>query len=453
MKIKIILFSLVLFLICNIIDGFPILENAAICLSVYFFLEFLENLGKKIVIMDMAVIMAALTCLVMPVVFYHEYGLDNPLAKLWKRTMPVPTDEYFTFAIPAVVAMYIGIHFPLGKLTINKNPRAYMDNVKESLRNKPTVGLTLITIGIISGLLDFLSPESLKQFFYLIDHLTFVGVFYVIYSPNKYKKIIVPGIIAITVGQSLITGMFGEFVYILACALVLMMLGSKFSFYKKILVSAAGILFILIIQSVKPDYRKRIWQEGSSASPIYFAQLIGERITSPTTMLDADKLFVVATRMNQGWLIATTMKRVPAKYDFAYGETIWQSIAAAIVPRFLWPDKPESGGKANLKRFWGYNLVGYSMNIGPLGEGYANFNVGGGIIFMFFYGLFFNVMLSVILKLSEKRYTIVLWIPFLFFYAIGIETDLLTTMGSLVKGVFFTWIVFRAFRIAFRKDL
>ena len=98
--------------------------------------------------------------------------------------------------------------------------------------------------------------------------------------------------------------------------------------------------------------------------------------------------------MNQGWLVAMTMKKVPDKFDFAYGETIWQSVAAAIVPRFIWPDKPEAGGKANLKRFWGYNLVGFSMNIGPFGEGYANFDKIGGIIYMFFYGLFFNFLLS-----------------------------------------------------------
>ena len=93
------------------------------------------------------------------------------------------------------------------------------------------------------------------------------------------------------------------------------------------------------------------------------------------------------------------------------------------------------------------------MNIGPFGEAYANFDKTGGVIYMFFYGLFFNLVLSLILKFSEKRPTIVLWVPFFFYYAIGVETDLLATMGSLVKGLIFTWIVFKFFRIAFRTDL
>jgi hypothetical protein len=230
-------------------------------------------------------------------------------------------------------------------------------------------------------------------------------------------------------------------------------LGTNIKFYKKLVVALIGIYCILIIQSVKTEYRDKVWGASSGADPAYYAQLVSEKITSPGTIFDPTKSFFLAVRLNQGWLIAKTMNNVPEKHDFAYGETIWQSVAAAIVPRFLWPDKPEAGGKANLKRFWGFTLTGFSMNIGPFGEGYANFDVGGGIVFMFFYGLFFNLMLSLVVRLAEKRPTIILWVPFLFFYAVSIETDLLTTMGSLVKGLFFTWIIFRAFRIAFRIDL
>jgi hypothetical protein len=454
MKDKVIaIFSFIFFLFCIATNGLTTLENLAISVSIYFLLSFLNNLGKKIIIMELATIMASFTCLIMPIIFYYNYTKEDLLARIWVKYMPVSSDDYFTFAIPAIVAMTIGFRLPLGKLSIVKDPTIYLDNAKKTLEKKPSLGLALIATGLISGFLDFLSPESLKQVFFFMAHLTFVGVFYVLYSPNKYKRIIVPSVIALMVGQSLITGMFGDLVFILACSLVLILLGKKIVFYKKVLVVAAGLFFILILQSVKPEYRKKVWLGGTGADPAYYASLVFERITDPSIILDPDKLFFVAVRMNQGWLVATTMQRVPSRFDFAYGETIWKSIAAAIVPRFLWPDKPESGGKANLKRFWGFDLAGFSMNIGPLGEAYANFDVTGGIIFMFFYGVFFNFMLSYILKLTKKRPTLVLWIPFLFFYAIGVETDILTTTGSIVKGVFFTWIIFRAFRIAFRVDL
>jgi len=446
-------FSLLLCIILMVSTTLTILESISICTCVYFFLEFLYDLGQRIIIMDLAVMMALFTCLFMPVVFYHEYTRENHLARLWVKYMPIPTDEYFSFALPAVLAMIAGLRVKLKKLRINKNPVVYLDNIKNYLKNKPTLGLKLIAIGITSGLLDFLSPASLKQVFYFMDHLTYVGVFYVIYSPNKYKKYIVPGVIVLMIGQSLITGMFGEFIYMLACSLTLILLGQQISFFKKLSFAVLGIFLILIIQSVKVDYRIRNWKEGAGADPIYFATLVGDRVSDIPSLFDPDKLFLTSVRMNQGWLVALTMKRVPDRFPFAYGETIGESIAAAIVPRFLWPDKPESGGKENLKRFWGYNLVGFSMNIGPLGEAYGNFDKIGGAIYMFFYGLFFNLMLSAILRRAEKIPTLTLWLPFLFLYAISVETDLLTTMGSLVKGIFFTWIVFRIFHIAFRTDL
>jgi hypothetical protein len=450
---KIFIFSGILFIFLCFADTLSVWENISIFLFTYFLLDFLETLGKKIVILELTVIMASLTCLVMPVIFYHEYTRENVLARLWVKYMPVSSDNYFSFMVPAVIALAIGVRVPLAKSKINKEPRIYIDNVKRVLQNKSTLGLTLIAVGVTSGLLDFLSPTTLKQVFYFLDHLTFVGVFYVIYSPNRYKKIIVPSVVILMVGQSLITGMFGELIFILSCALVLILLGKKISLGKKILVAVAGIFLIIMIQSVKTDYRQRSWIEVGGADPAYYAELVIDRIADPATMLAPDRLFMAAVRTNQGWLVAMTMKKVPEKFDFAYGETIWKSIAGAIVPRFLWPDKPDAGGKANLKRFWGFNLVGFSMNIGPFGEAYANFDKIGGIFYMFFYGLFFNFILSSLLRLAEKRPTIVLWLPFLFYYSIGVETDLLSTMGSLMKGLIFTWIIFKIFRIGLQLEL
>jgi hypothetical protein len=453
-KIKLLIASLFFFIFILIWSSLTIWESLSCALMIFCFLSFIEDLGKKIIIMDFAILMMILTCLVMPVVFYHYYPSTFHLAKLWNKYMPIASDDYFVFAFPAVTVMVIGMRMSIKKLRINSNPVVYMDNMKEYLKTRPNLGLSLIAVGVASGFLDFLAPKYLAQVFNFTEHLTYVGVFYIIYSPSKYKRFIVPGVIALMLGQSLVTGMFGEMVYMAACSLPLILLGDKKStFRSKLFFTVAGIFIVLLIQSVKAEYRKRAWIDDPGADPLYFAQLIGEKVTDLESALDPNSLFFMSVRLNQGWLVAVTMKRVPDRYPFAYGETILNSVEASIIPRFLWPDKPKSGGAENLRRFWGYKIVGYSMNIGPLGEAYANFNILGGIVFMFFYGLFFNFMLSSILKFAEKRPTIVLWLPFLFFYAISVETDCLTTMGSLIKGVFFTWLVFEFYRIAFRLDL
>ncbi len=315
-------------------------------MMLFCFLLFIEDLGKKIIIMDFAILMMVLTCLVMPVVFYHYYPSTFPLAKLWNKYMPIASDDYFVFAFPAVTAMVIGIRMPIKKLRINSNPVVYMNNVKEYLKTRQNLGLSLIAVGVLSGFLDLLVPKNLAQVLNFTEHLTYVGVFYVIYSPSKYKRYIVPGVIALMLGQSLVTGMFGEMVYMAACSLPLILLGDKKStFRSKLFFTVAGIFIVLLIQSVKSEYRKRSWSENAGADPLYFAQLIGEKVTDLESAVDPNSLFFMSVRLNQGWLVAVTMKRVPDRYPFAYGETILNSVEAAIVPRFLWPDKPKAGGQ------------------------------------------------------------------------------------------------------------
>jgi len=313
------------------------------------------------------------------------------------------------------------------------------------------LGVSLV-IGLVSGLANAVVPEGLQQFFYLLIHLTYVGVFYVLYSPeNKYKRLVVPLVLVLMIAHIVVTAMFGEFIFMLALSLILILLGKKIKMRTKLIFAASGIVLVVLIQSIKMEYRKRTWSE-TGADPTYFAQLLGDKISNPSQILDPRAMFFVAVRMNQGWLVAVTMDKVPSRHPYANGETIWQSVLATVAPRFIWPDKPQAGGAANLLRFWGYSIHGYSMNIGPIGEAYGNFGRGA-ILYMFFYGLFFNWVLSLILKTARKHPTLILWLPFLFIYAVGVETDLLMTMNSLIKGVFFTWLMYRGFKYFFHIDL
>jgi hypothetical protein len=453
MKTGIFIFSLFFYIVLFFAGDLSGWENLSVSMFVYFFLMFLLNLGSRIVILDLMVLLAFVTCLLMPVLFYHVYTKDNPLALVWGKYMPISSDEYFSFALPAVFMLILGLKFPLGRQKAKSNPAVYLENVKQYLGRHPKLGLYLVATGVISGLLDFLAPSGLREVFFLMAHLVFVGVFYIFYSPNKNKRKILIAAVALMLGESLLTGMFGELIFISVCSSVLVLLGTKIRFRKKLGFAMFGIFVIILVQSVKGDYRKRTWHEQSGGDPIYFMQLVVEKMVSPSSMLDPMAMFVTSVRLNQGWLVATTMKMVPEKHPFGNGEPLLDAVYASVIPRLLWPDKPEAGGKANLKRFWGFDLIGWSTNIGTLGEAYANFDRTGGLFYMFFYGLFFNFALSRIFKLAERRPTLILWLPFLFFSVINVETDLLTTMGALVKSIIFTWIVFRAFDLAFNMKL
>jgi hypothetical protein len=452
-RIAFFLAALIFFLYFLFGTGLGFYESCSIGMLVFFFLDFLDNIGRKIVVLDIAIILAIFTWLVMPVIFYQFYTKGDHLAWIFRRFMPISSDDYFSFALPGTLCMIIGFKIPLAKLQINRDPQAYKAKLEDFFKGKAMIGFILIGLSFVSGVLYNVVPQSLNRPVYLMTHLSYVGVFYIFFSEHKHKNKILLGVMGVLALNSVLTGLFGELVFLVTLFYILVALYLKrISFWVKLSVCMVGLTTIFLIQSVKKDYRQLTWHGSPGGDTRVFGDLISDAILNPSSMFKKDRLFNTAVRMNQGWLIAETMYKVPAKYDFAYGETIATSVAAAFVPRFLWPDKPEAGGRANLIRFWGYYIYGYSENIGPIGEAYANFGRTGGIIFMFFYGLFFNGVLTYLLRRSEKRPSVLCWIPFLFFYAVVVETDILTTVGSIVTSLMFmfifSWLYKRIFHVS-----
>src|ERR1700749_1132223 len=151
MRIVFVILSIVLFSALSFKGALSLWENLSVCLFVYCFLDFLDNLGKKVVLLDYTILMGIFTCLIMPVIFYHYYTRENPLARIWIKWMPVDAESYFSFVFPATITMAIGLKVPLGNLKFRKHPEIYMQNIRERLKQIPTVGLILVGIGFVAG--------------------------------------------------------------------------------------------------------------------------------------------------------------------------------------------------------------------------------------------------------------------------------------------------------------
>ena len=104
-----------------------------------------------------------------------------------------------------------------------------------------------------------------------------------------------------------------------------------------------------------------------------------------------------------------------------------------------------------MERFAGFRIEGVSMNISPMGEAYGNYGVQGGIIFMFLYGLFFSLLIVILMNNVKNRPTLILWFPVLFLNSIQIETDVLMCLNSFIKnGIFVAfcyWAFYRFMRL------
>ena len=151
----------------------------------------------------------------------------------------------------------------------------------------------------------------------------------------------------------------------------------------------------------------------------------------------------IAARLNQGWIIARIMNHMPKKLPFVRGETIETAFYAALLPRFLAPKKARAGGRANFERFTGTPLPETtSMDISLVGEGYANFGLFGGMIFIFLVSLTYNWVVVKVVALSKTNPTLILWIPLLFFQVMKAETDFATVFNYLTKAVLVTYLAF-----------
>jgi hypothetical protein len=159
-------------------------------------------------------------------------------------------------------------------------------------------------------------------------------------------------------------------------------------------------------------------------------------------------------RLNQGWIIARIMFTVPEYEPFAEGETIENGLKSALLPRFLMPGKVTSGG-FYFERFTGISLIGTSMNLGLAGEAYANYGAIGGIVFMFIFGLFVNLVLSVLFSRAIRLPELILWIPFLFLYMIKAEDDFTTMINQFTKSLYvmvgMLWIMNRNYPLLRKK--
>ncbi len=413
-------------------------EIIAIGLFMYFLLNFIDSIGKSYHIMDIPILLALFQCMLMPSIVYHVYNEDAMVIAL-RYDMGVTAEAYYGFMFPAIIAMIIGIKLPelLQSSYQQKFLKAVRD-LKQYLVGRGNLGILMIIIGVVSGLMQVFIPGDLKYVAYLFTKLLYVGILYTYFSDSKQRKwYLIGGVMAI-LAQSIAQGMFGELVYTLALGVILILLGRKVKGILKYSITIVGLIFVLVLQSIKSDFRDVAWRgKGDQGNTEAFFSLFVDRLANPVQFFDLRLMFPTVNRFNQGMIVGKVMVHVPKVEPYAEGETIFTSLAASFVPRILWPNKPIAGGHLNMERFTGFTIEGYSMNVSPMGEAYGNFGVQGGIIFMFLYGLFFSIVIFLLLKVIRKRPTLILWFPVLFLNSIQIETDILMCVNSLLKNLIF----------------
>lgn len=420
-----------------------------IILGVLLLLMILDKIGKGIVLRESTSLLYVITCLVMPLVGYTYYTSANFLSGLWLKYMVVPENVYFGFALPAIACFCTALTWPLSwNNTGDEGPafKRYILKVKSVLRERKNYGIYIMVIGIIVGRISGFLPGGLQFFANLFFFASFAGLLYVYFAPDfKYKRLMIGGFVAFIFFNALGSGMFTIIAYMGVTIYSFFLIHRSPSLIKKAFLLVGAIMFIIVLQNTKIAYRKYTWKSGYEGSKIaLFSNLFVESLLEADDLVGNKAFFTTYVRTNQGFNVALVMRRIPKFQPHDGGVNLLRALASSVVPRFLWPDKPEAGGKFNMKYYANINLRGWSTNIGPLGEAYGSFGVTGGIIYMFFLGAFIRWAYKKVLVVSNNIPLLICWIPVLFYQiTYSGETDTLQILNSLFKSALFIWIIYK----------
>ncbi|MBN9379457.1 MAG: hypothetical protein J0H74_01745 [Chitinophagaceae bacterium] len=411
----------------------------------------LDKMGRGIVLREIIAFLYAFTCLLMPSVGYTWYTRANFLARLWFKYMRVPESVYFSFAFPSIALFCLALTLPFPAARDyeqGEGIKMLTDRIRAILPAHKNVAMILLITGTVVLYLVQYLPLGLQYFATLIFFSSFAGLLYLYFSEGfRNKKWIIRGFVAFILYNAISGGMFTIVAYMGINVASFMLLGRKTSFLKKAGIFLLAAVFFIVLQNVKVSFRSQLWTtkyyQGSRVG--LFASLFWENLQKGGELItNTDAFFPVYTRANQGFIVSLVMTRIPRSRPFDGGATLAKNFASAFVPRFLWPDKPEAGGKFNMKYYTGYNIEGFSMNVGPLGEAYGSFGPGIGIIYMFLLGLFIRWAYARVFHIARRIPLLVCWVPVLFYQVISSsETDSLTLFNSILKSALFVWLVYK----------
>jgi hypothetical protein len=406
--------------------------------------QLIYGIGRKAVVPEVISVFYIFTCLVMPLLGYQVYTRQNYLARIFRKYMLVQEPVYFHFALPAVMALVLALSWPSPEDSA-ENWQRILVRAKASLASFSGIGYQIIYVGLLSTLVSPFIPVAFRFFTDLFFFSSFAGVLYLFYSGYSTNKLIT---ILLFVGavflQAINSGMFTVISYMGATIFSFFLLQNRSSLLTKLSFLLFGIFFLLVLQTSKTAFRKNLRTNKVDNKTELFISIVSEKSGAVNTLFNPNDFFPLYIRMNQGWNISKVMRYMPEIKPFDDGKRLGLTISSAFVPRFLWPDKPEAGGRGNMLYYANTVLTDFSTNIGPVGEAYGSFGPDGGVILMLLLGFFIRWVYLSFLKRADSIPLLVFWIPVLFYQTTySAETDILQIFNSLIKTSFFLWLLYR----------
>jgi hypothetical protein len=343
--------------------------------------------------------------------------------------MKIPRDEYFILALPGFICFTIGMYIiPSQIFKVN-----YKQINKSTVVNKDFLKKVAI-YGLLLRLFSSVFPGELGFIFYLLSMVRFVAAFALlsIYSRLWYYSAIV---LLMELAFAFVAGMFHDAIMWVIFFSLFYIYAIKPTLQLKLIGTAFLLILILLIQAVKSSYREIAWQDESKRNLLTASTIASEKATSDVLLGD-ENLLSTLNRGNQAWIFASTVDNMDLTKNFQGLTNVNRYLEAAILPRFLAPNKLKSGEKEIFNEFSGHVLnEGTSMGLGIFADGYIAFGALGVYIFGFALGLIFALTFKLVERWSKiSPFYVLLLLPLLN-YAVRPDCELQTTINHLFKGI------------------
>lgn len=363
----------------------------------------------------------------------HTWGLWGAARGLpdWHLMHTVEAGRYYSVVLPALAAWGCGLWWSARRAVAPD-----WSALEAYLARHSWQGYALVVAGLAaSALLPYL-PAGWRLLGLYGQQLIPVAGFYFVFTPGARAKLALALVGFWLTAQALETAFWGDWALWIFVLVNLYFIRYDTALWRRGLVFTGAALAFLFLLTFKYAYRERAATAptlGGKATA-FFESAAGA-VRQPDSLLRQPGLRRAVQRLDQGHLTGKAIAYVPAQAPYARGETLLTALKATLIPRLLWPGKPEAGGRHLYDRFTGETLTpGVSANIGQVGEAYVNFGPWGAWTYMLLYGLLFGGLYAAVSRRDRTYPPVALWLPFLFAPLLTLETDTLTVLNHLVKA-------------------
>jgi hypothetical protein len=216
---------------------------------------------------------------------------------------------------------------------------------------------------------------------------------------------------------------------------------------------AISVAAILFLQVGKMEFRNSYWYKGEAggvferatswlnASASKWSEALDSTGSDSSGQLSSKSL----ERTSLLPQVAHVLDVTPSQIPFQGGET-YSYMAIALIPRFVWPDKPSvNDANHHYQLLFGLstarNINGVNIGIGCLTEAYISFGWPGVICIMFVIGIILGIYERSFLAQDSSNLFLAIGVALLP-RILGIEAQMSAYLGGVIQTVLLTILVF-----------